>query len=559
MRITSISVNNFLALTEATVKTDAPLIVLTGANGTGKSTLIEAVGLARDAVRAAIRRTVDFDALWATAGHDGAESFEVRIGIRFDALDERNLFDAFFRAALLPLLHADVNTLHVPSLVNEIDAQLPSEPAAVMTTGELVVQFDSRQRSRWVVGWQFDLPHGPAHVQLLGRDMGRLVDGSVGRPVAVAYQNALLLPTNDILDKVRAGSVGLQLREFVPRTRIAFAVEAINSDVEPPSVGTVFAETGSRPSTSQDRVQFASVLDTLLSRRLYVTDNHRALPLTQFTISDLAAAPDLRDGSLLALELHRLKNGSAAERARFSLVQDIFARMTGDRIDCVQTVVDQSRGVDLHSGELAMLLMPTVQVRAGAGNALDVPLKRAGAGAGEALLLATLLADERRSILLDEPAVHVSPTGQRRLLAFLRSRRDASGQVVVVTHNPDLVPARDAGDLASIVRLSRAPGQRAVNQLALNGKGDIAAKVRLLASSEMRSILFAAGVVLCEGPTDFAVLQRWLDEGVTLGDVSLPTPDERNVTFLSVDGHASFGPAVELAEVYQGSWTRPLD
>ncbi|MBQ1052734.1 AAA family ATPase [Micromonospora sp. C51] len=546
MRITKISVRDFLGLAAADVSTDRPLTVVTGANGSGKSTLLQAVNLMRDAVHAATSAPATLDSEWATAGHNGAQSFEVRVGIKFNASDECSLIDSYYRAATLHLLHPEAAP-DVLRFAAVVDSRLNPESMLPMTAGDLVVRFDEQQRARWTVGWEFELPHGPAHVQLLGHDMGRLVDGPVAvSPSNARYVNELCPSTNDIETKILDEQLHVELWGNAPNARIEFVVERVNASVQPPCIAAVLAEADHQPRP-QDRVLFARVLDLLLERRLQVTNNHRAPIRTHYEVRELASAPSLQDGSLLALELHRLKNGSADDRRRFAKVQESFKQLIGEHIDCTEQV---TTGAD----ETAqMVLVPTIQIEAG-GNLHDVPLHRAGAGASEALLLATLLADERRCVFLDEPAVHLSPTAQRRLLAMLRSRRDAQGQAVCVTHNPDLVPAQTAEELSSIVRISKVPGCAAVNSLALSTAADVAAMTRLLSSSEVRSLLFAAGVVLFEGATDLAAIRRWLDGGVVDNNGPLPTPDERNVVFLSVDGQTAFGAFADLAERLGVPW-----
>ncbi|MER7589693.1 AAA family ATPase [Micromonospora sp. NPDC127501] len=549
MRITRISVINFLGLAAAEVCTDRPLTVVTGANGSGKSTLLQALSLVVDAVQASLNGTLPLDSEWWTAGHKGAESFEVRVGVRFDALDERRLIDAYYRAAILHLLHPEATD--VIALSSAVDGQSTPESASPMMVGDLVVIFDQRQRGPWTVGWEFALPRGPVNVQLLGNEMGRLLDGPVAAgPTSLQYLSELCPSTNDIVEKVDDGRVPVDLWKYVPDRRIEFVVEQVNAPVQPPSVAAVSADPEYR-SQPQARVPFAHILELLIRRRLQVTDNHRAPMRTRFGAQELAWTPSLRDGSLLALELHRLKNGSAGDRRRFATVQASFRQLTGEQVDCTERVMPDD------NGNTEVILVPAIQIEVG-NDGHDVPLHRAGAGAAEALLLATLLADERRCVFLDEPAVHLSPTAQRQLLSMLRGRRSGPGQALWVTHNPDLVPAQAADDLTSIVRMARDTG-RTVNSLVANSRVDVATVIRLLASAEVRSLLFAAGVVLFEGPTDLAAVGRWLDRSVTGVRGPLPTPDERNLTFLSVDGQNGFGALASLANQLGVPWVIVAD
>src|SRR5262249_5407063 len=81
----------------------------------------------------------------------------------------------------------------------------------------------------------------------------------------------------------------------------------------------------------------------------------------------------------------------------------------------------------------------------------ELPIQFAGAGAQEALVLCTLASGESgRVIVLDEPAVHVEPTMQRRLRTLLHG----AGRYLIITHSPELVVVDRPEDLANIVRLA---------------------------------------------------------------------------------------------------------
>jgi energy-coupling factor transporter ATP-binding protein EcfA2 len=551
MRVASISVSNFLGLSAATVSMDRALTVVTGANGSGKSTLLQALNLAVDAVRgtsAGALATLDQE--WATAGRGGACSFGIGVKVIFDAPEEQALIDAFYRAATLRLCHPEV--ADVSALVVAIDDRLPRDVSQPMMTGELVVIHDARRRSRWTVGWQFESAGGCAHVHLLGDEMASLVDGPVTAVSSHAtYVSELVPSTNDIVDKITSGRLPINLLDHVTGRRIDFAVTGLNIPAQPDWIESLWGAIGHRGGV-QDRVLFDTVLRKLLGARLQVTDNQRAPVRTQFDIEELATAPDLRDGSLLALELHRLKNGASDDRRRFAHTQELFGQLTGERFDCTEQVITDDGGVNV-------VIEPVIQTNADAGTALDVPLRRAGAGAVEALLLATLLADERRCLFLDEPGTHLSPTAQRRLLSMLRARRGQPGQAVWVTHNPDLVPVVAEEDLRSIVRISQNSSGARVKALNLATTSDIAVARKLLASAEIRAVLFAEGLVIFEGPTDLAAIGRWLDNGIVDHTGSLPSPDERNVVFVSADGDSGFGSLAGLANQFGVPWAIVAD
>ncbi|MEU4396842.1 AAA family ATPase [Kribbella sp. NPDC023855] len=549
MRLTRISAKDFLALPSLDLTVDNNLTVITGANGVGKSTVLAACSLAKDAMAAAVAGdTTQLDTDWASACRDDGVAFEVRVTLAFDRGDERTLLDHFVVAALLPLLHATAELSDRTETV--LTKILGTSPADALTRGTLVVGFDAIQRYRWIAGWEFALPHGVAHIGLLGPTVGELTDGAVSyERTDASRRDKLATQTNDLLTKLEARKIPVKLDEIVPGHTLEFRVQPTGDRREPSSIQAVLAASGKpRPG---DGILFSRVLDSLFTRRLLVTPNHRKRPRSKFSPDELIKAPDLADGSMLAVELHRLKNGDAAARAQFRMVQERMMVLTGQSVDCRQMTTGGN-------SDLAVHLTPVLQGRSKAGASFDVPLERAGAGVSEALYLSAVLADERHVVLLDEPAVHLSPTSQRRLLTLLRSQGHAR-QVVMVTHNPDVVPVRNADDLSSIVRLSRSRGEVRTERLPKESLEQPDRTVQLLASPGLRSVLFAAGVVLCEGPTDVTVLRSWTDRTMTNGGKALPTNEDSNIVFFSVDGQTAFVSTIQFLRSMGIPWAVVAD
>jgi predicted ATPase len=87
--------------------------------------------------------------------------------------------------------------------------------------------------------------------------------------------------------------------------------------------------------------------------------------------------------------------------------------------------------------------VPSIAVNVNASDMQDplapeVPIEFAGAGAWEALVLASVLAEDAASVVvLDEPAFALHPTQQRQLGAHLLT---TSAQFIVITHSAALLP-----------------------------------------------------------------------------------------------------------------------
>ena len=183
------------------------------------------------------------------------------------------------------------------------------------------------------------------------------------------------------------------------------------------------------------------------------------------------------------------------------------------------------------------------------------PIEFSGAGVQEALVLSALLPGEPGHMLvLDEPAVNLEPTMQRRLISRLRE----VGQCLVITHSADLVPADSPADLDRIVRL--APGQHGTQvrrpDLQARDTKEALAWLRLLEPTHVRALLFAATVILCEGPTEVGALPRWWRDTSSL---KLRDPEAANIPIISVGGDRGFGAYVRYLDAFGVPWAIVAD
>jgi hypothetical protein len=290
---------------------------------------------------------------------------------------------------------------------------------------------------------------------------------------------------------------------------------------------------------------FDHVISAVLQRGIVLTDNRR-LPLRRrFSLAELGQAADLRDGAAVAAELYRFKNGYPLERERFAKIRESFYGLTGRSLDV------RARPAPEDDGDAAMIVEPTVSGFHG-----ERLVELSGAGMQEALVLSVLLLGEAgRVVVLDEPAVNLEPTVQRRLVSRVRGL----GQYVVITHSADLVPVEEPGDLGRIVRVAPGPGGSVVRQPRFSdlGTGEVFRQWRLLEPAHVRGLLFAAAVILCEGPTEVGALPRWWRQGAA--SRGLPDPEAANIPVISVDGQASFGAYIRYLDAFGVPWAIVAD
>lgn len=289
---------------------------------------------------------------------------------------------------------------------------------------------------------------------------------------------------------------------------------------------------------------FDHVLSMVLQRGIELTDNRR-LPLKRrFPLGELEQPTDLRDGAGVAAELYRLKNGHPKERARFERIRATFRDLTGRGLDVRAHPAPQD------GGDPGLIIEPTV-----AGVHGERLVELSGAGFQEALVLSVLLQQEPgQVVVLDEPAVNLEPTVQRRLVSRVRG----PGQYILITHSADLVPVEEPDDLQRIVRV--APGQSGsqVRQPQLRGLGtdELFRQLRLLEPAHVRGLLFARAVILCEGATEVGAMPRWWRKAASIG---LPDPQTANIPVISVDGDSGFGAYIRHLDAFGVPWAVVAD
>ncbi|HET9895511.1 MAG TPA: AAA family ATPase [Streptosporangiaceae bacterium] len=201
------------------------------------------------------------------------------------------------------------------------------------------------------------------------------------------------------------------------------------------------------------------------------------VPLARrFTLEQLNRPVELRDGSGVAAELYRLKNGNARDNARYEEIAQTFAYLTKRTLG----LRSHPAAPDSELGP-GMIIEPTVVDGYG-----ERPVEFAGAGVQEALVLSALLLEEPgRIVVLDEPAVNLEPTMQRRLIGKLRE----TGQCLVITHSADLVPVDSPTDLDRIIRLAAGPKGTQIHRPDLRGSDarEALSWLRLLEPAHVRA------------------------------------------------------------------------
>ncbi|WP_328583602.1 AAA family ATPase [Streptomyces sp. NBC_00370] len=570
MKIHSIAAEDFLSFASLALPLRSGTTIVTGPNGAGKSNLASAVALPLLVLERG-RRGADADPLevFQQAGRHGVDAYVVSLDIELDQAWEEDLVRCFVEAAVASAALEDISPSDpspraaVLSLFTELG--VAADSVRSLLRGTLVVAYNARQPAHWWAAWNFRHSNEDFQFLLEGPGRNRLQRGHI-LPWMDGLVNpfrATVPPLGHVPDADRTGGVAV-LRSFLREgmseragkpqpSAIDFSrmLDSLDQTVsfvmqvqpltngnarQPVSLGMLARALGYEHQQPNVRFEFRSVLAEVLRRGVVLTDNRRLPLVRHFPLAALGAPVDLRDGSGVAAELFRLKNGDRNQQQRFEQAREIFTGITGLSLHLRSVPADDSTlSIDILVGEDRQARIAQF----------------AGAGIQEALLLAALLAGEPgQVVVLDEPAVNLHPTMQRRL-----ARRLADVHGIVITHSPDLIMCSSINDLDRVVRLTPHLDGTRVATLSAHNKGRLGEWLQNLLLTDVRALLFASAVILCEGSTELGALGRWWQDGAA----GLDDPQGANISLIDVSGDNNFGGYVNYLEAFQIPWAAVAD
>jgi energy-coupling factor transporter ATP-binding protein EcfA2 len=571
MRLTQIEARNFLSLRQFSLDLDSRN-VLVGPNGAGKSNVFRCIDLAVKALAFAQEGGGEAYALlddYATAANrrSGDETFEVRVGLEFTESWERRLILLFVRAAALTNLLSGRQEPVVPIAVDgQVRKAITAAKIRSLNRGTVVVRYEPGQWP-WSIGYAFEHAgaaytygvRGAAHSGIVQGDMPPATQQSLGGARLVDR----LLP-GDANSGSNPGTG--DLTHFEMSMLLPLQGEYLDITVQPiPQQGgtPILSEFGQHfPSPINNRIfTIACVLDRIISRSLVMLGDRRGLPKIHYAAEDLQRPPLLVDGSEVPVALWHLQGGSSSERREFGRIKSLFNRLTSERIE-IQHAPIVNAPQNPATGAIAPPQQGTLRIEPMVvEGGIDIPVQFAGAGIWEALVLSTVSVDRRgKVLLLDEPASHLHPTLQAR---FLRELAAARLQSVLITHSTYLVPHQNQSELESVARVLRRSGQSEVRRLPKSAEGHAATQqprsrwLQILRSADMRSALFANGVVLVEGASDFAALSIWWAKSSTAKRTGVPS--DLNIVILESEGEAGFHALTQYLDFFVVPWAIVCD
>jgi hypothetical protein len=538
VRITSLSGKGLLSLDDFTLSLPDRVTFAVGPNGAGKSNTARLLTVSQRAIEAGDGSSPEVArqlAAFLQARHVGSTSpdIEVRVAMKLTDPVERGLMTDFVKAIVTA---AVTNSRPVESL-SQIDAWADTEITDAklqpLMEGEIVTRHPGTDDGLWQCAYEFSMPGhngaGPRRYQwsLLGSPSGSIVEigvpaGSGGVAVAGRIHAN---PTGPVPSSFTLSTLLPDPGPNHPVMNCTFSVSQRISASQ-----RRFAQMTGLPLNLADggrAIGLPAVLRIILRRALVHTSDMRLLPGggASWSSSDLMF---VSGGAARLPELLKLlKNGNPAERARFRRIQELFTEFTQGRacdVRLMQVPQTAQDGQLLPPSEVPAVWVTISASQDPTALVPEVPIEFAGAGAWEALVLASVLAEPAASVVvLDEPAVALHPSLQRQLGAYLLN---APAQFLVITHSAELLPLADAADV-QLVRLDR-DDKNATQVRALDEACRRKMTPKLKAKGNER-LPFAWRAILCEGQDDVEAI-------ITLSERIGIDPRRRNIAVTDCGG-----------------------
>jgi hypothetical protein len=493
-------------------------------------------------------------AAFLQARHIGSTSpgLEVRVAVKLTDSAEQALMTEFMQAMVTGALVANRPVENMAAIDEWADTEITAAKLQPLMEGEIVTRHPGTEDGHWLCAYEFTAPsHDGAprryRWNLLGPSYGTIIDvdgpssaqGINGGWNVVQRFTGSPNPAQDAVAPVPDSFELLTLLPGAAENKSTMGCTFSLSQYLSASQRRFAQMTGLPLNLARGGrpVGLATVLRIIFRRALVHTTDQRLLPGggTSWSSSDLETV----DGAEARLPelLMLLKNGNPAERARYQRVQELFTEFTqgrGCEVRLMQVPQTLQDGQPLPPSQVSAIWVTISASQDLAAPAPEVPIEFAGAGAWEALVLASVLAEPAASVVvLDEPAVALHPSLQRQVGAYLL---DAPAQFLVITHSAELLPLADAADV-QLVRLDRdevnATQAQAVDEAC---RRKMTPKLKAKGNERLP---FAWRAILCEGQADVEAI-------MTLSERIGVDPRRRNISVTDCGGRENLADYAKL-------------
>jgi predicted ATPase len=507
-----------------------------GPNGAGKSNLARLLAICLRALEGADGNAGGADqrlAPFLAARHvaSQASSVSARVAVRLTDMAEQELVTEFIRAVVRRAIVEDgLLVQNLAEIDSWVQAEITEDKLQPLMEGEIVTSHSGTQDGRWRCAYEFTAPghdQSQHRYQWMLLGSGTIFDADTPTIAKASSIATRIRGSDSLAHGVMPVPGGFQLLDLLPKldlptSKCSFPLGGRQSG----SLRRFAGMAGLPPRTDGDKsrvVSLATVLWLIFQRALVQTSDTRLLPSGAINRSSSELALGVEGEAQLPDLLLRLKNGDPSERARYQRIRDLFTEFTQGR-SCEVRLIQAQKAAQ--GDQVTTVQVPAVWVTidAGTGSAAqdqEVPIEVAGAGAWEALVLASALAESSRSVvLLDEPAAALHPSLQRLLGGRLLS---AAAQFLVITHSAELVPLADAANV-KLVRLDR--DDKSATRPWVVDEACRVKMARKLAAKGNERLPFAWRAILCEGQDDVeAIMALAARMGIDLRRHNIPVTD----------------------------------
>lgn len=550
MRLTHLHADDFLSFADFQLDAlDPKLTTIVGPNGAGKSNLVRAIELVVRILKwtnESPRKELARDYLQAAKFGVTPARFAVKLGIQLDTDFERHMLMTWLRTALLST-YVRGHQERVESADAHLIAAVEEDHVETLASGSIVVIFESLPAPRLSVGYEFEVD-GQCFcylIQASGRQ-GGIVRGCLADNLRRdgPSRDPFLLLTDE--DPSRLTEEPPRL-DFTPERLLPAEDELIDLDIQPiynwQQTETAYQFIDIFRVTGDNRVFMLDLVLTSALSQIVVVGENRGAPRRTYSAEELAPSFSTRPLEDTPVELLLLKLGDADQRQRFRHAQQLFEQLTDATFD-----LHLQPAANPPADQQGQYFYVDVEIT---DEPVVAPLRFAGAGRWEALILSTALTAGGAVTILDEPALNLHPTLQRRLLHAIRQ---GSSQTLLITHSPFLVPAQSGEEIEKIVRLTRDNARTHSHRASFAQYPHLAPEKasklqRMVGSSDVRALLFSSGALLVEGATEVGALEIWLPR-----IAGLPSPQDLNILVTSVDGDGFLGHYVSYLDMFAIPW-----
>ncbi|MFA4647736.1 AAA family ATPase [Pyrococcus kukulkanii] len=131
------------------------------------------------------------------------------------------------------------------------------------------------------------------------------------------------------------------------------------------------------------------------------------------------------------------------------------------------------------------------------------PITAVGSGVFEVLnLISTIAGSEGRVIILDEPALHLHPVQQKRVLQALKELSGMNNQIILITHSPYFVDSETLEKTYRFYMDDQGRTKVVVIKDALENL-ELKDELKMIKDSSLIRALFASGVIIAEGDSEY--------------------------------------------------------